>query len=72
MEIKESAKEITKKMDFISGEIATFKEALCTIIDKANNTTDKMFWASIIYFLGSLILSGTIAFAALVQAKILR
>jgi len=65
--IKDSIEMLSKDIKFLSGEIATFKEALCGIVKEINESSNKALHASIWYFVGSIILSGIIAFSALVQ-----
>ncbi|MBU2043854.1 MAG: hypothetical protein KJ619_01295 [Candidatus Omnitrophica bacterium] len=64
--------ELAKEIHFASGEIAVFKEAICGIAGKMNESSNKMLRASIFYFVGSLILTGLVAFAALTQANIIK
>ncbi|MCP4978320.1 MAG: hypothetical protein GY931_19410 [Maribacter sp.] len=63
--------DLSKKIKFASDEIAIFKEALCGIVEKANKSSDKMLKISKYHFWGIIILTSVIAFAALVQAKII-
>ena len=65
--IKDSIEMLSKDIKFLSGEIATFKEALCGIVKEINESSNKALRASICYFIGSIILTGAIAFSALVQ-----
>ncbi|MFH1876713.1 MAG: hypothetical protein ABH865_07460 [Candidatus Omnitrophota bacterium] len=69
--IKNAVEDLSKKIEFTAGEIATFKEALCGIGEKMNDSSNKLLRASKFYFWGSLILTTVIAFAILVQAKII-
>ena len=70
--IKDAVEGLSCNVRLMSGEIAVFKEALCEMIDKANGSSDKMLWVSVLYFVGSIILSGVVAFTALVQSGIIK
>jgi len=70
--LRESIEGLSKNLIFASGEIATFKEALCGIVGKINRSSNKQLYASILYFLGSFILTAVIAFSALVQAGVIK
>lgn len=65
--IKEAVEKLSKQIEFLSGEVATFKEALCGIVEKINESSNKTLRASKWYFAGSIILTAIIAFSALVQ-----
>ncbi|MFA4981345.1 MAG: hypothetical protein WC592_02610 [Candidatus Omnitrophota bacterium] len=64
--IKNAVEDLAGKIIFLSGEVATFKQALCDLVIKANDSSNKMLKASKMYFAGSIILSAVIAFSALV------
>ena len=70
--IKAAVEDLSNKLQFTAGEIATFKEALCGIVEKMNAASNKQLCASVLYFLGSLILTAVIAFSALAQAGIIQ
>lgn len=65
--IKDSIEGLPKDVKFLAGEIATFKESLCGITGKINESSDKTLRASVWYFKGSLILSAIIALNAFIQ-----
>jgi hypothetical protein len=70
--IKDAVEGLSNNIKFTAGEIATFKEALCGIAVKMNESSDRMLKASKWYFLGSIIFTAVIAFSALVQARIIK
>lgn len=70
-ETNKNINELGKNIHFTVGEIATFKEALCNVGEKMNDSSNKLLRASKFYFWGSLALTTVIAFATLVQAKII-
>ena len=70
-ETNKNITELGQNIKFTAGEIATFKEALCDIGGKMNDSSNKLLRASKFYFWGSLILTTVIAFAALTQAGII-
>ncbi|MBI3999095.1 MAG: hypothetical protein HY351_00625 [Candidatus Omnitrophica bacterium] len=63
--VRDAIEDLSKNIRFTSGEIATFKEAICNIILKVNESSNGMLKASKWYFGGSLLLSAVIAFSAL-------
>ena len=70
--LKNTLEGLSANIKFLSDEFIVFNKALCDSVDKANKTSDKMLWASIVYFLGSILLSGAIAFAMFAQAGIIK
>ncbi|MDO9464361.1 MAG: hypothetical protein Q7J67_03595 [bacterium] len=70
-ETNKNINELGKSIEFTAGEIATFKEALCSVGEKMNASSNKLLRASKIYFWGILILTAVIAFAALAQSRII-
>jgi len=68
--IKDAVEGLSKNLRLTSGEIATFKEALCGIAEKMSTSSDRLLNASRWYFLGSCILTAVIAFSVLVQAGV--
>jgi|GEM_PF-2671731 len=70
--IKEAVEGLSKDIRFAAGEIATFKEASCSIAEKINESSNKLLLASTLYFIAILLLTGVIAFAAMIQAGIIK
>jgi len=70
--LRDAIEGLSNNVKFTAGEIATFKEAICGTVEKINKSSNNQLYASILYFLGSLILTTVIALSALVQAGIIK
>lgn len=55
--VKNAIEPLSQNIRFMSGEIATFKEAICGVIEQMNRSSNKMLATSIIYFVASIVLS---------------
>ncbi|OIO38091.1 MAG: hypothetical protein AUJ72_03185 [Candidatus Omnitrophica bacterium CG1_02_46_14] len=65
--IKNALEGLSTQTNLMSGEIATFKQALCTVGERMNESSNKMLTASKRYFVASVIMSSVIAIFMLFQ-----
>lgn len=69
--VKDAVEGLSSSIRFTAGEIAVFKEALCTITQQMNKSSDEMLKASVRYFTATIILSAVIALAMIAQVVVL-
>lgn len=70
-ETNNNINELGKNIKFTAGEIALFKQAVCAMIDKTNKSSNKMLLASILYFIGSLLLTCLLVYVGFTQGRIM-